>query len=132
MFDKYPAKLENLNNILDVINSAGEKANLSKKKLYQLRLISEEILVNIINYAYPDTEGDIFLKYEISEKKIDLLIKNKGIKFNPLEKELPDVNADLKDREAGGLGIFLVTQISNKVEYRYENSENILLISLEE
>jgi anti-sigma regulatory factor (Ser/Thr protein kinase) len=132
MFDKYPAKLENLNNILDVINSAGEKANLSKKKLYQLRLISEEILVNIINYAYPDTEGDIFLKYEISEKKIDLLIKNKGIKFNPLEKELPDVNADLKDREAGGLGIFLVTQIANKVEYRYENSENILLISLEE
>jgi anti-sigma regulatory factor (Ser/Thr protein kinase) len=132
MFDKYPAKLENLNNILDVINSAGEKANLSKKKLYQLRLISEEILVNIINYAYPDTEGDIFLKYEISEKKIDLLIKNKGIKFNPLEKELPDINADLKDREAGGLGIFLVTQIANKVEYRYENSENILLISLEE
>ena len=43
-------------------------------------------------------------------------------------KEDPDTSLSAMDREIGGLGIFMVKQSMDKVEYRYEDGCNVLMI----
>ena len=45
-----------------------------------------------------------------------------------MEKEDPDISLSAGEREIGGLGIYMVKQYMDKVEYRYEEGYNILTI----
>jgi anti-sigma regulatory factor (Ser/Thr protein kinase) len=51
---------------------------------------------------------------------------DKGIPFDPLKKPYPDITLSAKDREIGGLGIFITKKTMDQVTYAYVNGENIL------
>ena len=53
---------------------------------------------------------------------------DRGIPFDPLKTDDPDVTLAAEEREIGGLGIFLVRKIMDVVEYRYEDGCNVLTI----
>ena len=57
---------------------------------------------------------------------MSLVFRDKGKPFNPLNKADPDITAKIEDREIGNLGIFMVKQIMDSVEYEYKNEENVL------
>ena len=46
--------------------------------------------------------------------------------FDPTAKADPDINADMEDRNIGGLGIFLVKEMMDSVNYQRVKDENIL------
>lgn len=121
-----PAKMENLEImiqfILETIENTPNKDKLSGK----LRLVSEEILVNIINYAYPEKFGNIYINTELLNNTLVLKIIDEGIKFDPLERQNPDITIPLEERTIGGLGIFMVKNIMDEISYSYENNKNIL------
>ena len=97
--------------------------------IYAVRLSCEEIIVNIINYAYPaGTDGYIGVHVTTNQGKLCIEIQDGGIPFTPIEKEEPDISRDLEEREIGGLGIFLVFQMMDEVEYRYEEGKNKLMM----
>lgn len=97
---------------------------------FTLQLVTEEIVVNIVSYAYPDgADGDLEIDVLRSETEIKLEFFDSGTPFNPLEKEDPDTTLSAEDRPIGGLGIFLVKQMMDDVRYRHENGRNILTIS---
>lgn len=97
---------------------------------FTLRLVVEEIIVNIVNYAYPEgADGEVSVDVSADDTEIILVFSDKGAPFNPLEKEDPDVTLDVADRPIGGLGIFLVKQTMDNVAYRYEDGSNIFIIS---
>ena len=48
--------------------------------------------------------------------------------FNPLNKEAPDLTLDADQREIGGLGLTIVRKNVDKIDYSYENNQNILTI----
>ena len=78
---------------------------------YAIRLVSEEIIVNILNYAYPQqAEGYLTLCLWDEDGEITLEFIDGGIPFNPLDKADPDISLPLEQREIGGLGIFLVRE----------------------
>ena len=54
--------------------------------------------------------------------------KDNGKQYNPLEAEEPDITASAEDRKIGGLGIFLIRQIMNKVEYQRIEGKNVLTL----
>ena len=55
-------------------------------------------------------------------------IIDNGMEFNPLNKEAPDLTLDADQREIGGLGLTIVRRSVDKIEYTYENNQNILTI----
>lgn len=120
------AKIENLETMIDFILNSINEVNNSNKFLGKLRLVSEEILVNIINYAYPKITGDILIKTEVTDNTLNLNIIDWGIPFNPIEKENPDINLPLEERNIGGLGIFMVKNIMDEIKYDYSENKNIL------
>ncbi len=123
-----PAKLENLETLIDFVLSAADPLGFDQKLKYKLRLAAEEMIVNVISYAYPGTSGEVTVATDIIPEKdgISVEISDSGIPFNPLEKEAPDLTVPVKDRKIGGLGIFLLKEIMSEVSYRRENGRNIL------
>lgn len=114
--------------ILDFIMQAPEvRAHPSVS--YAVRLVCEEIIVNIIHYAYPGRE-DGYIGIDIADdgNALRIMISDGGKPFNPLDSERPDTAKALEDREIGGLGIFLVRQMTDGVSYARADGENRLLL----
>ena len=95
--------------------------------LYTVRLVIEELVVNVVNYS-----GSDYLDVEVErdEKLVTLRFRDGGVAFNPLEHTPPDVSKPIEERPIGGLGIFLVIQKAEHIEYEYTQGENVLTVSL--
>lgn len=127
---KIPAIIDNLDVMIDFIIETAATLKLENRITSKLRLMSEEALVNIINYAYPDKNGDILIRAEMmDERKLFVQIIDWGVEFNPLKKEDPDITLSMEERGIGGLGIFMVKNIMDTVEYEYSNGKNILTMT---
>lgn len=99
----------------------------------RINLVLEEAVVNVINYAYPEgVEGKIALdcSHDAASGALTLEISDSGIPFDPTAAVEPDTGAPLEQRPIGGLGIYLVRNLSDGVEYRREADRNILKITL--
>ena len=118
--------------IINAILQVPEFASCSHKELLPIRLACEEVVVNIISYAYPyDQSGYIDVDVEKTGNRIVICFKDGGRPFNPLEQEPPDTNLSWEQREIGGLGIFLVVNKMDEVRYAYEDHQNVLTIEKE-
>jgi len=103
--------------------------NLSDKDYYRIEVSLLEIVLNIIRYAYPQEEGDIFIKTWQKEGKIYFEIRDKGVPFDPRKAEMPDIKELLKNEKKGGLGIFLSRKLMDSFDYKREDNQNILTMS---
>lgn len=124
------AKHELIESMISPIIKALEENNANGKAVYQMNLALEEIFVNIVNYAYENNNGKIEIAYDLNkdEKLIKIKIKDKGKEFNPLEVKDPDLKAPAKERQIGGLGIYIVKNIVDDIKYQRINNENVLEI----
>lgn len=103
--------------------------NIPNKKRQDIDLIVDELASNVIFYAYPDGEQHSFtLSLELSEGIVTIKMVDTGTPFNPLNKNDPDIELSAEERQIGGLGIFLVKQLSEKVTYQRLNDKNHLTI----
>lgn len=96
---------------------------------FTLRLVLEELVVNVVNYAYGEGgDGPLEITVDNSEEAIVITLTDQGVPFNPLQQEAPDTSLDAEERPVGGLGIFLVRQMMDNVGYRYEAGRNVLTV----
>lgn len=118
-----------VNEIMDFI-MCSEEVSAHPSVGYAIRLACEEVVVNIISYAYPSSaEGYVELDIADEGGELRIEICDGGSPFNPIEKEAPDVTQRLEDRDIGGLGIYLVFQTMDRVTYRHEDGKNKLVLT---
>lgn len=122
------AELSGLDRILMFVEEGLKEGMCPKNVMTQICIAVEEVFVNIVNYAYPNPEGDCFLNLSVEPGKMTLLISDSGAKFNPLEKEDPDITLSAQDRKIGGLGIWMVKQSMDLVTYEYKEGQNQLTL----
>lgn len=124
-----PAKMENLEILIGFVLSAAEQLHFNLKLKNQLRLATEEILVNVISYAYPGRDGEVTVSTDRTSGREGLHVEiiDEGIPFDPLSKPAPDLTVPIKERQIGGLGIYLLREMMSEVSYRRENGKNILM-----
>lgn len=126
-------KLEYLGEISKYVLSVAQKAELSKKDTYRLRLAVDEIATNIIVHGYEEAgiEGEIICKSKIEEHTVTIYLEDTGTQYDSTQKEEPDnLNNPLEEREIGGLGIYLA--INGVDMFKYERigdcNRNIFVI----
>lgn len=109
----------------DIVGETGISVGLASS----LNLALEEAVVNVMNYAYPKDEiGTINIEAEADESHIEFVITDNGIPFDPTNTVEPNINADIEEREIGGLGIFLVTHLMDDVKYERRDDKNVLTL----
>jgi anti-sigma regulatory factor (Ser/Thr protein kinase) len=115
--------------IAAAISAFGQKNDLSDEVIYDLRLVLEEIVSNIIKYGYKDNEEhQIDIQINLERNILTLEVKDDGNPFNPLEVGNTAVERPLDERGAGGMGIYIVKNLMNKSEYHRVENSNILLL----
>lgn len=111
------------------IERLGEELALNPADVFQLNLALEEAVVNVMNYAYPgQTDMPIVLSVSADEGADGIVFRltDNGVPFDPTRAEMPDVTLPAEERNIGGLGIFLVEQLMNRVAYEREGESNVL------
>ena len=94
-----------------------------------IRLVCEELVVYVVDYAYPDgVVGYLDVDIDRDDKAITIQLRDGGTPFNPLDRDMPDTTIPLKDRPIGGLGIFITVKKMDDVKYEYVNNENVITI----
>ena len=125
---RLPATMENLPNLMRFVTDLLTKNGFPEQRALEIEMAAEEVLVNIIRYAYSEgSPGEVELRGRaVSEDEFMLEFEDGGVPFDPTSIPPPDVNLSLSRREPGGLGFFLVRKMVNEVRYRRENNRNIL------
>jgi len=119
------ASLDNLGVVQDFVNE--RLKDCPNKTRNQINIAVDEIFSNIARYAYHPLRGAATVRVAVND---DVLIEfeDSGVAYNPLSADAPDLSLTAEEREIGGLGIFMVKNIMDSVEYQRDGSKNILTI----
>lgn len=120
------AEISKLNQFIEEI---GEEFSLAPDLVFNLTLVMEEAVVNVINYAYPKEEHEkIYVSARLHEGSIIMVIADNGKEFDPTLAPEADITLSAEERPIGGLGIFLIRNIMNEVKYERIEGRNILTL----
>ncbi len=107
-----------------------ERLHIDEALAKKLRLAVEEAVVNVMEYAYaPGVEGTITLTIAADEKQLRFVITDSGIPFDPTESVKADTTLSAEDRPIGGLGILLVRELMDTINYERIDGMNILTLT---
>ena len=126
-----PASMERLGEYMAFAARAAQQAGLPEARMAHLELALEEVLVNVISYAYEGGDGEVELDCGPAPDgaRFVCTVRDHGRAFNPLEAEEPDLDADIDHRAVGGLGVFLVRRYCDHVDYARAGESNQLTLA---
>ena len=122
-------RLEEIAGVTERIEAFGAMHGLTAEDLFKLTLALDEVVTNIISYAYDDAdEHQIGIRIDLDGHTVTMRVEDDGRAYNPLDAPKPDLGADIEARPIGGLGVYLVRSVMDEVEYRREGARNILIM----
>lgn len=94
--------------------------------LFKIRLSIEEVIENIVQYAYENGSGYLEVSTDREGDVLVISFADAGRPFDPLAKPDPDITLSAEERPIGGLGIFLCKQLMDEMYYEYKDQRNVL------
>ena len=123
-------QISELEHVAQFIEEIGEELGLSMELQMNLNLVMEEMVSNVIFYAYPqEVDAEIELVAKSDGKELTFVLTDQGREFDPTAKEDADPNVNPAEREIGGMGIFIVKNIMNQVTYQRLDGKNLLTMT---
>jgi len=112
------------------VDSVCGEMGIDEMTMSMINLAIEELVVNVINYAYPEgTEGKIGLRAFDEAGVLYFVITDSGVAFDPTAAEDADITLSAEERKIGGLGIHLVRNIMDGMKYERTDGQNILTLN---
>ena len=113
-----------------LVGELASEFNFSEEQVFNFNLVLEEAVTNVVMYAYPEGKsGSIDLVAKCDGKSVMFVVSDSGKPFDPTLVPDADVTLPAEERRVGGLGIFLIRQIMDSVEYRRNGGMNVLVMS---
>lgn len=124
------ATVENIEKVTDFVNEQLEALSCPMKAQMQIDIAIDELFGNIAHYAYNPDVGDVTVRVEVTDNPLAVTITfiDKGVPYDPLKNEDPDITLSADEREIGGLGIYMVKKTMDGIKYEYKDGQNILTI----
>lgn len=123
--------IHELNALTRFLEEVGDELGLSPGLVMNLNLVLEEAVSNIIFYGYPkelSIADAVELTFGCESNVLTICLKDHGVAFDPTQKADPDLTLSAEERPIGGLGIFLIKQFMDEVEYRREEGFNLFIM----
>jgi anti-sigma regulatory factor (Ser/Thr protein kinase) len=111
--------------VKDQVESFAQRENLSRDVVFAAKLALEELLTNTISYGYGDKSVQLIeIRLEVRGDQLTIRIVDDGLAFDPRTAKEPNTESSLKERAIGGLGVHLVKNLMDRVEYRHKDGKN--------
>ena len=122
--------MENIGKITAFVEGRMEEKDCPLKQIMQVSMAVDEVMANVAMYAYAPGTGDVTVAVDFDDgsRTVSITFIDRGVAFDPLAKEDPDVTLPAEQRKIGGLCIFLVKKTMDDVAYRREGDKNVLCI----
>lgn len=122
-------EINELNRVSCFVEEIGEEYQLAPDLVFSLNLVLEEAVSNIILYAYPkQVDKDIIIQTLYDKQSLIFTITDSGQPFDPTQVADADITLSSEERPIGGLGIFIIRQIMNEVEYQRVDGKNVFTL----
>lgn len=96
-----------------------------KSTLDDLLISIDEVATNIILHAYQKKKGfPIHLEIDMSDDKVVFTFYHSGSTFDPSHIEQPHLSKSMEEREVNGMGLYIIKQFMDSVEYIFKDSKN--------
>jgi serine/threonine-protein kinase RsbW len=116
--------------LAEEVEKLTENWGLNQALAMNINLVIEEAVTNIIFYAFTDDKKhQIEITISVNNNRLTIKIADDGIPFDPLLHKKPDITLSAEERAVGGLGIFLISQIMDKIHYTRNKNQNILTLT---
>lgn len=102
------------------VGQVGKDLGLDKKTIYDLQLALDEACANTIEHGYGGQGGQIEVTIEATETSIRITLRDWGAAFDPGAVPAPDVTSPLEQRPLGGLGLFIMHQLMDDVQFEFD------------
>ena len=122
--------IEDISKFVEFAENVLNELNAPMKDIIKINIAIDEIVSNIFKYGYDNKPGYVKMKIRpsVDLKYVSISFYDRGVPYNPIKAEDPDVTMRLEDRAIGGLGIYVVKKTMDNMKYKYENGQNILTI----
>jgi len=117
-----PNDTEYLATVREEVTKVVEESAFSERDRKLIIVAVDEAVTNIMEHAYDnDLEGelDVELILEYDATRFEVTIRDSGKEFDPRTLHVPDVREHVKKGSKHGLGIFLIRQIMDEVNYNF-------------
>ena len=120
-------KVSEITKLNAFVKSATATLNMEIGLANKIKLAVEEAVTNIIDYAYQNgTEGNISVTIEADESRIRFILTDSGAEFDPTGVSKADTTLTVDERPIGGLGVFLVRNLMDSINYERVDGKNVL------
>jgi serine/threonine-protein kinase RsbW len=113
-----PARLADLEYIRKFIETCAEELVLPPTTTYDVNLAVTELVTNTLLYGYTEQSGWVRLELEAMPGSLAVRIQDHAREFDPTQVGPPDLSLPLEKRSLGGMGIHLIRQITQQMQYR--------------
>ena len=125
-------RLDELERVNRFVEEICEELGLDMELQMNLNLVIEEVVVNVISYAYPESkEANIELLAESDGKELTFVLSDHGNEFDPTLSDGANMDENPAERKLGGMGIYIVKNIMNEVTYQRLEGKNLLTMRKE-
>ena len=95
----------------------------------EIALALDEVVSNVINYAWTDAQRHAFsLSFSVEDGGFTARLVDDGVAYDPSKGAPAPVPRELEDWTVGGLGVYLARAVIDKLEYRREDGCNHLTL----
>jgi anti-sigma regulatory factor (Ser/Thr protein kinase) len=112
------ACLDNLQPIRNYIDEAGARIGVTAAALGDLRLVVDEAVTNVVVHGYGgESGGTVEVHMESDGDAVIVTIRDRAPHFDPQDVGAPQLDTALEDRPFGGMGIFLIRQMTDEADF---------------
>ncbi len=95
----------------------------------QIKVAVEEAVVNVMKYAYPPGQhGDVTIEAATNDVRLKFTIIDSGKPFDPTVQTEVDTTLSAEQRNIGGLGIHIMRQNMDSINYERMDNLNVLTL----
>ena len=123
-----PGRIADLPVVLDFVETACAGAGVRAELWFDLQLAVEEACANVIEHAYGGKGGDLIITFIARDRDVVLTVLDHGQPFAPEQVVVPDMSLPLTQRRIGGLGLHLMYQLMDEVQFDFAEGSNTLVM----
>ncbi|WP_025745608.1 anti-sigma factor antagonist [Kallotenue papyrolyticum] len=115
--------------ISEFVVEGAQAAGLDEHAVWEVQLATDEAVTNVIQHSYAGAAGPLTIQTEVRNGAFVVTLIDHGRPFDPDAVPEPDLVSPLEERRTGGLGLYLMRKLMDRVEFSFEPDRNILQMS---